>query len=63
MPMATEEDRVGKPITHTREPQGPKTAGGKGSVGDQALMDAVMLVAACWVFLILLSFSLRRHNV
>lgn len=47
----------------TREPSGPKRAGDKGTPGDVALMDAVMLVGACWVFLFFIFFSLRRHNV
>lgn len=63
MPMANEEDYVSRPIVTTREPVGPKNAASKGSVGDQAVMDAVMIVAAAWIFLFFLSFSLRGHNV
>jgi len=63
MPMATEDDRVGRSIQTTREPVGPKNAGSKGSAGDQALMDAVSIVLIAWVVLFLIGFSLRRHNV
>jgi hypothetical protein len=63
MPMATEESRVGNPIMTSREPVGPKNAASKGGTGDQALMDAVFLVLAAWVFLFLVGFSLRKHNI
>lgn len=63
MPLATEDERMGRPIVTTREPVGPKNAGSKGSVGDTALMDAVAIVLAAWVLLFLLSFSLRKHNI
>lgn len=63
MPMATEDDRVGRSITTTREPVGPKNAGSKGSPGDVALMDAVAIVLIAWVIVFLLGFSLRRHNI
>lgn len=63
MPVATEDARVGKPISTTREPVGPKNAASKGSVGDTALMDAVWIVVAAWALLFLLGFSLRSHNV
>lgn len=62
MPMATEDERVGKPISSTREPVGPKNAGSKGSAGDVALMDAVYIVLAAWAILFFLAFSLRKHN-
>lgn len=63
MPMNTEDSRQGVPIQMTREPSGPKRAGDKGSQADTAVMDAVMMVGACWVFLFVIFFSLRRHNV
>jgi hypothetical protein len=63
MPVATESERIGRPITTTREPVGPKNAGSKGSPGDQALMDAVTIVLIAWLILALLGFSLRRHNI
>jgi hypothetical protein len=61
--MVTEESRMGNPIVSTREPVGPKTAGDKGTPGDMAVMDAVMIVGAAWLVLFLLAFSLRRHNI
>lgn len=63
MPMATEDERVGRPISTTREPVGPKNAASKGGTGDQALMDAVAIVVIAWVVLFMLGFSLRKHNV
>lgn len=63
MPMNTEDPRQGVPVQMTREPVGPKRAGDKGTPGDVALMDAVYLVGACWLFLFFIFFSLRRHNV
>ena len=63
MPMGTEAATQGSnTLTVSREPVGPKRAGDKGSVGDQALMDAVAIILACWVVLFLLFFSLRRHS-
>ncbi len=61
--MVTEESRVGNPIVTTREPVGPKNAASKGGTGDQALMDAVVIVLAAWAILFLLGFSLRKHNI
>lgn len=63
MAMGIESERVGDPIKTTREPVGPKRAGDKGSMGDRALMDAVVIVAAAWLVLAVLAFSLHRHNV
>lgn len=61
--MITEPERMGSPIVSTREPVGPKTAGDKGTPGDMAVMDAVMIVGTAWLILFLLAFSLRRHNI
>ena len=63
MPMATETERVGTPIVTSHEPSGPVRPGQKGSIGDQALMDGIAIVLACWLFLFLLGFSLRGHSV
>lgn len=63
MPVAHEDEMVGRRIVTTREPVGPKNAGSKGSPGDVALMDAVAIVLIAWVILFLLGFSLRRHNI
>lgn len=63
MPIRNEEDRQSQPINMTREPVGPKNAASKGSVGDVALMDALIIVGVAWAILFMLTFSLRRHNV
>ncbi len=63
MAMLTEPTRVGDPIQMTREPVGPKRSGDKGTPGDVAVMDAVIVVACAWAILFLLMISLRRHNV
>lgn len=63
MPMGIEQDGVSAPIKTTREPVGPKRAGDKGSMGDRALMDAVLIVGIAWAVLLVLAFSLHRHNV
>lgn len=61
--MVTEDARVGGPLKLSNEPKGPVKAGSKGSVGDQAFMDAVVIVAICWLIVFATMFSLRRHNV
>lgn len=61
--VMSEPERMGNPITTTREPVGPKKAGDKGTMGDMAVMDAVIIVGAAWLVLFFLAFSLRRHNV
>lgn len=51
------------PLTTSREPVGPVHAGDKGGLGDQALMDALMVIGAAWLILAFLSFSLRGFNI
>lgn len=53
---------VGSAQNPAREPSKRKPAG-KGTVGDAAFMDAVMIVVAAWALLLFLYFSLRNHNV
>jgi len=36
---------------------------GRGSIGDQAFMTAVMIVVGAWVLLLALAYSLRHHNI
>jgi hypothetical protein len=36
---------------------------GKGSRGDKAAMDAYLIIALAWIGLIVLTYSLRYHNV
>lgn len=64
--MATEAENVvslvGTKDNPAREPR-KRPSLGKGSIGDKALMDAVIIVAVAWLFLIFLAYSLRHHNV
>lgn len=67
MPMSQEPETGAPPLAGTKgnpahEPK-KKLQDGKGTIGDKALMDAVILVIACWVLLFLLWYSLRHHNV
>lgn len=50
-------------LVTTREPTTPKRAGDKGSMGDQALMDALLIVGVAWAILIGLMLTLRDHNI
>jgi len=63
--MAMENEMpTGRPnLTVSKEPVGPKVAGSKGSNGDMAVTDAVIIVAIAWLILFGFSFSLRAHNV
>lgn len=64
--MATEDEKVthlaGTPANPAREPR-KKPRDGKGSIGDTAFMDAVIIVALAWAFLLFLAYSLRNDNV
>lgn len=51
------------PLNTSREPKGPKRAGDPGTMGDQALKDAVILIVLAWVVLLFLGFSLRAFNI
>jgi hypothetical protein len=61
--MVSEDDRIGGGLKTSNEPSGPLKAGDKGSIGDQAFKDAVLIVAICWVIVFATIFSLRRHSV
>jgi hypothetical protein len=63
MVMGHEPERINDVLTVAREPKGPKRAGDPGSTGDQALMDALIIVLLAWALLFFLAFSLRRHNI
>lgn len=63
MPFGTEDSRVGNPLTVSREPVAPKNAKSKGSVGDVALMDSLIIIGAAWLILLFLTWSLRHHTV
>jgi len=62
MPMGMENEFTSQNIKTSREPEGPKNAASKGSIGDKALMDAIIIVLAAWVILFFLGFSLRSHT-
>lgn len=63
MPIGMEEKFTSRPLKTDREPVGPKNAASKGSIGDQALMDSLVIVGAAWALLFLIYFSVRSHNV
>lgn len=64
--MTSEDEKVvqlkGTPQNPARDPK-KRTRDGKGSIGDVAFMDAVIIVAIAWAILLLLAVSLRHHNV
>lgn len=55
-------DLKGMPSNPGRDPK-RRPKDGKGSIGDTALSDALIVVAVCWGLLILLAWSLRQHNI
>lgn len=65
--IATSEENVthlkGTPANPGNDPKARKRAGEKGSMGDQALMDAIVIVALAWLVILFLALSLRNHNV
>lgn len=63
MPVGMENTFTTRPIKTDREPVGPKNAASKGSIGDQALMDSLIIVVAAWAILFFIYFSVRGHNV
>lgn len=67
MPIGNETDLVSPPLVGTagnpaRDPKA-KDKQGRGSIGDKAFLDAVTVVAICWVLLFFLWFSLRKHSI
>lgn len=61
--MATEDDAVARPLATSREPKRKQKNGEPGSLGDQAFIDACVIVAIAWLILIFFAYSLRNHNV
>lgn len=53
----------GTPQNPGRDPKAKKRPGEKGSMGDQALMDAIIIVAIAWAVILFFALSLRKHNV
>jgi hypothetical protein len=66
MPTATEDEKVmhlvGSPDNPAREPR-KRPSTGKGSIGDVAFRDAVILVIVAWIVVLFLMYSLKSHNV
>jgi len=64
--MKTEDEKVthlaGTPQNPSRDPR-KRPRDGKGSLGDTAFMDALIIVILAWAFLLFLAYSLRHHNV
>jgi hypothetical protein len=54
---------ISAPLVTSREPVAPKSPGDKGTIGDTALKDGVMMIAGAWLLLIFLMFSLRSFNI
>ena len=54
-------DLKGMPSNPGRDPK-VMAKDGRGSIGDKAFMDGVIIVIAAWVFLFFLVYSLRHHN-
>lgn len=52
----------GMPSNPGRDPK-RRPKDGKGSIGDTALSDAIIVLAVCWALLLLLAYSLRHHNI
>ena len=68
MPMATEHSTDSPPIKGTaanpaRDPSRNQPADGKGSIGDIAFRDALIIVGIAWAVAIFIALSLRNHNV
>lgn len=63
MAIKTDDSSQSKPLTTSNEPKGPIKKGGKGSMGEQAFNDAVVIVGICWLVLFVLVFSLRSYNI
>jgi len=66
MPTATDNEKVvhlaGSPQNPAREPR-KRPGTGKGSIGDTAFIDGVILVVIAWLVVLFLMYSLRAHNV
>lgn len=67
MPPIATEDVPSAPLVGTkdnpaRDPR-KRPVTGKGSIGDVALRDGIMIIALCLAFLLFLAYSLRHHNI
>lgn len=63
--METEGGNSAQPLTSGkgREPKRKPKAGDPGSLGDQAFMDACIIVGIAWLVLLFFAWSLRGHNI
>lgn len=63
--MPTVKDMAGevRSLTVSRDPVDPQSIQKSKSIGDQAVMDAVVIVLIAWAVLFALAWSLRSHNV
>lgn len=62
MPISRSEDRQSK-LTTTREPVGVQRPGTAKTIGEFAINDALLVVGAAWLALILFYISVRHVNV
>lgn len=58
----TRVDLKGSPANPGRDPK-VMAKNGRGSIGDKAFMDGLIIVVIAWVVLIFLYLSLRHHNI
>lgn len=63
MPSLKSEERQFQRLATTREPAGAPETTTPETEANQAVTDAVIIIAACWVLLFILAYSVRRHNV
>lgn len=66
--LATEPESTSPPLAGTapgsaREPKRKPAPGERGSIGDKAVIDGLVIVVAAWTILFFLAYSLRHHNV
>lgn len=61
-PMDNVTSLKGMPDNPGRDPKA-KDKSGRGTIGDNALMDGIVIVVLAWVILVFLVMSLRHHNV
>jgi hypothetical protein len=61
--IVQEDSRIGGNLKTSNEPIGPIKAGDKGSIGDQAFKDSILIIGICWAIVGFAVFSLRRHSI
>lgn len=63
MPTATEDSTGAPRLAQGRDPKWKPADSGKGSVGDRALTDGLIIVGIAWGIVFFLMLSLNAHNV